>query len=232
MTFNEKLKQALAENHDERMNRLAPTDKKHRFSLAYRIWERRMLKNLRNDRPAPVWSLRKVRRIVTVSVFAAAVTFVLTAGAIVGITTGRFSFNDKREYSELFMSNLSSDKTRFEEYYGLPEEDGWEITDFGELTNHVLISYKRGEEIVSFEQALIHENMGIVDTENAIIEPMSMYSENDGFFIEFQSGSCGLWWIYDGYLLSAIGNLNKEELLNLAYSTKIIKFKKNSKYLL
>lgn len=224
MTFNEKLKQALAENHDEHMNRLAITEKKHKFSLAYRIWERRMLKNLRSGRPAPVWSLRKVRRIVTISFFIAAVTFILTASAVVVMTIGRFSFNDKREYSELFMSNLSSDKTRFEEYYGLPEEDGWEITDFGEVTGHVLISYKRGEEIVAFEQDLIHKNMGIVNTENAIIEPMSIYSENDGFFIEFQSGSCGLWWIYDGYLLSALGNLDKDGLLNLAHSTKIVDF--------
>ena len=224
MTFKEKLKQALAENHDERMNRFAITEKKHKFSLAYRIWERRMLKNLRSGRPAPVWSLRKVRRVVTVAFFAVAVTFILTAGAVVGITIGRFSFNDKREYSELFMADLSSDKTRFEEYYGLPEEDGWEITDFGEVTGHVLISYKRGEEKVAFEQALIHENMGIVDTENAIIEPMSLYSENDGFFIEFQSGSCGLWWIYNGYLLNLISNLDKNELADLAYSTKIIDF--------
>ncbi len=64
--------------------------------------------------------------------------------------------------------------------------------------------------------------MGTVNTENAVIEPMSLYEEEDGFFIAFQHGDCGLYWIYNGYLLSAEGNLNKEELLNLAYSTKIV----------
>lgn len=223
MTFNEKLKQALAENHDERMNRLASTEKKHKFSLAYRIWERRMLKNLRNDRSAPVWSLRKVRRIVTVSVLAAAVTFILTAGAIAGITIGRFSFNDKREYSELFMSNLSSDKTRFEEYYGLPEEDGWIIVyqDTNGIT--ILTNYERGDKKITLEQTIITGNMGTVNTENAVVEPMSVYEENDGFFIALNGGEYFvLYWTYNGYLLNISGNLNKDELLNLAYSTKIV----------
>ncbi len=63
-----------------------------------------------------------------------------------------------------------------------------------------------------------------MNTENAVVEPMSIYEENDGFFIEFQNGDCGLWWIYDGYLLSLTGNLDKSGLLNLAYSTKIQNF--------
>lgn len=80
--------------------------------------------NLLNGRPIPAWSLRKIRRVITAVICTMAVTFILSAGAIVGTTIGRFSLNDKREYSKLFMSSLSSDKTRFEEYYRLPEEDG------------------------------------------------------------------------------------------------------------
>lgn len=226
MTFNEKLKQALAENHDERMNRLAIAEKKHKFSLAYRIWERRMLKNPRSGRPAPVWSLRKIRRVVTISFFVAVVIFILTAGAVVGMTIGRFSFNNKHEYSELFMANLSSDKTRFEEYYGLPEEDGWIIVyqDTNDIT--IFTNYERGDKKITLEQTIITGNMGTVNTENAVVEPMSLYEENDGFFIAFQHGDCGLYWIYNGYLLNLSGNLDKEELVNLAYSTKIIEFQK------
>ncbi|MCM1277100.1 MAG: hypothetical protein NC299_17360, partial [Lachnospiraceae bacterium] len=37
---------------------------------------------------------------------------------------------DKKEYSKMFIESLSSDKTKIEEYYGLPVEDGWEVTDF------------------------------------------------------------------------------------------------------
>lgn len=220
MTFNEKLKQALAENHNERIKCHTDSRKAHKFSLAYRLWEHKMLKNLRKKRPLPNWSLHKVRRILTVCIATLSAILVLTAGAVVGTTIGRFSFNDKHKYSDMLMSSISSDKMCIEEYYGLPEEDGWEIIQFEELTNYTTTSYKCGDKIVTFEQSVICENMGTVNTENALVEPISIYKENDGFFIEFQSGDCGLWWIYDGYLFSAAGNLDKNELVNLAHSTK------------
>lgn len=223
MTFNEKLKQALSEDYDERMSRRT-AEGDHKFSLSYRLWERGFLKDLRKGRCDRFWTLKKTRKIVTVTVLSAAVLLILTACAIVGITIGRYSFSDKKTYSELFLERLSSDKTRIEEHYGLPEEDGWEITEFGELTEDVLISYKRGDKAVTFEQSVIREKMGYVNTENAIVEPMSIYEKDDGFFIDFISGDSGLWWIYDGYLLSITGDLNKNELVKLALSTKNVDF--------
>ncbi len=224
MTFNEKLKQALAENHNERVSRSAVIEENHRFSLSYRIWERKTLRDLRRSRFDSRWTLRRVRRDMILIAVTAVVVFMLTAFAVVGITTGRFSFEDKRDYSKLFIENISSDKTRIEEYYGLPEKDGWVRTDFEELTNYTMIRYTRGDERIIFEQEIIRGNIGNVNTENAVVEPMSIYEENDGFFIEFQNGDCGLWWIYDGYLFSLTGNLDKSELINLAYSTKIQNF--------
>ncbi len=150
--------------------------------------------------------------------------FTLTDCAVVSLAIGRFSFDDKTDYSKLFIENLSSDKTRIEEYYGLPEEDGWEITNYSELSYCTLIEYARGDETVIFGQEIIQEDMGNVNTENAVVEPMSIYEENDGFFIRFKHGDCGMWWIYDGYLFHLAGNLDKSELVNLAYSTKIVKF--------
>lgn len=221
MTFDEKLKQALAENHNERMSRSIAVEKKHRFSLAYKLWERKILRDHRSNRLYNRWTLHKARRIVTALTITAAIVLSLTACVIADLAIGRFSFDDKRDYSKLFMDSLSSDKTQIEEYYGLPEEDGWIIDNYGDLEDQILISYKRGEKIVSFEQAIIKNgNMGNVNTENAVVEPMAIFEDNDGFFIEFQNGDCGLWWIYDGYLFHAAGNLNKEELINLAHSTK------------
>ncbi len=224
MTFNEKLKQALAENHNERVSRSAVVEENHRFSLSYRIWERKTLRDLRRNRFDSRWTVRRVRRDLILIAVTALVVFMLTAFTVVGITTGRFSFEDKRDYSKLFIENISSDKTRIEEYYGLPEKDGWMRTDFEELTNYTMIRYTHGDERIIFEQETIQGNIGNVNTENAAVEPMSIYEENDGFFIEFQNGDCGLWWIYDGYLLSLTGNLDKSGLLNLAYSTKIQNF--------
>ena len=123
------------------------------------------------------------------------------------------------------MANLSSDKTRIEEYYGLPEEDGWKIIDISISDITTMISYTHGDTTVIFEQDVIRNNMGNMNTENAIVVPMAVYEENDGFFIALNGGEYFmLYWIYDGYLLSILGNLNKDELLNLAYSTKIVEF--------
>ncbi len=225
MTFDEILKQALSETVDERVEKMLNVEPKPKFSLSYRLWERRTLKCLSRNQYDSRWTLHKARRVVTALAIAAAIALVMTGCAVVNLMIGRFSFDNKTDYSKLFIENLSSDKTRIEEYYGLPKEDGWVITNYGDLEDRILISYKRGEEIVSFQQSVIDGNMGIVNTENAVVEPMSLYKENDGFFIKFKRGDCGLWWIYDGYLFSTVGNLNKDELINLAYSTKIVKYK-------
>lgn len=224
MTFDEKLAIALRDTAEERSKQMIVVTKKHRFSLSYRLWKHKALKNLRQKRYDQHWTLRRARRIVIISFAVALTLFATTACMIVGMTFGRFSFDDKREYSALFMANLSSDKARIEEYYGLSEEDGWEIKEFYVDDYGTRIVYICGEKIVSFKQDVICRNMGNVNTENAVIEPISLYEENDGFFIEFQNGDCGLWWIYDGYLLSALGNLDKTELINLAHSTKIVEF--------
>ena len=224
MTFNEKLKQALAENHNERISRSAACEKPHKFSLAYKLWERKMLRDIRRNLPDNRWTLHKARHVVTAIAIAAAIVLSLTGCAVVSLVTSRFSFNYSRYHSRLFVENISSDKTRIEEYYGLPEEDGWIIGDFYADNFIVKISYTRGDESVKYIQQVIHGDMGVVNAENPLIEPMSIYEENDGFFIDFQTGRCGLWWIYDGYFFIALGNLNKNEMIDLARSTKIQEF--------
>lgn len=226
MTFDEKLTQALKESFEERVEQSLNSTSKHRFSLSYRLWERKMLHDLRRNRLDSRWTLHKARRVVTVLVVAAVVVLSLTGCAVVSLAIGRFSFDDKTDYSKLFIENLSSDKTRIEEYYGLPEEDGWIITNYGDLEKRILITYRCNEEIISFEQAIIKEgNMGNVNTENAVVEPMSIYEENDGFFISHNhNNSCTLYWTYDGYFFEIMGDLSKDKLVNLAHFTKIIEF--------
>lgn len=107
----------------------------------------------------------------------------------------------------------------------MPEEDGWKIIDISISDITTMISYTHGDTTVIFEQDVIRNNMGNMNTENAIVVPMAVYEENDGFFIALNGGEYFmLYWIYDGYLLSILGNLNKDKLLNLAYSTKIVEF--------
>lgn len=228
MNIDEMIAKALEEEFEERVEQYSADTKKHRFSLAYRLWEYKTLKNLRNDRYDKRWTLSRARYVAAATIIAASLLVGATAYAAVA-AIGRYSFDTKPDYSKMFIENHPSDKTTLEEYYGLPEEDGWEITNFGELSNVILISYKRGGQIVSFEQSLIYEgNMGNLNTENAVIEPMSLYENDDGFLIELSNNECGILWIYNGYLFSINGNLDKKEIIDLAYSTKIINLPKKS----
>lgn len=221
MTFDEMLKQAFDETAEERSSQMRDTTKKHRFSLAYRLWEHKMLRDLRRGSVNKHWTLNRARSAVVLG-FAAAV--ILIGGtAVAAVNMGRHTLNDKREYSLLYIDNLSTDKTCIEEYYGLTAE-GWVKDNYNADNYGTSIRYKYGNKIVTFTQETIHEENKYVNTENAVVEPISINEENDGFFIAFQSGDCGLYWIYDGYLFCVMGNLNKSELVNLAHSTKIVDF--------
>ncbi len=76
---------------------------------------------------------------------------IIAASLLIGTTVyaavviGRYSFETKPDHSKLFIENLSSDKTSFEEYYGLPEENGWEIIERYIDNTELLANYRNGE---------------------------------------------------------------------------------------
>lgn len=222
MTFDEMLKQAFDETAEEHAKQMLTVEKKHRFSLAYRLWERKMLRDLRRNRYDRHWTLRKARYVVTMIIAVSSLLLGVTSYAAVA-AIGRYSFDTKPDYSKLFIENHPSDKTTLEEYYGLPEEDGWVLVNYDILFNSTMLKYECGDKMVSFSQEIILEsNMGNINTEKADIEPLSLYMENDGFILDFGDNGCLLYWTYDGYLLHISSNLNKNETINLAYSTKIV----------
>lgn len=226
MTVEEKLAQAFKETFDERTERVMKIEKKHHFSLAYRLWERKMLSDIRKKRVSERWTLKRAKAFVATGI--TAVFAVVGGTAIAVVNTGRFGFVDKRDYSKMLIENHPSDKTTLEEYYGLPEEDGWELIDHSIMLYSTFLTYKRGDTKVTFEQDVIHDGtMGNISTDRAKIELLSLYEENDGFVLEFRDDSSLIYWIYDGYLLSISSNINKNEVIKLAYSTKIVDLTKN-----
>lgn len=230
MNIDDMIAKALKEEFEERVEQCSADAKKHRFSLSYRLWEHKALRDLSRDRVNTHWSLKKAHTAVASCIAA----FFILAGLTVyaAVNMGRYSLDTKPDYSKLFIESISSDKTSIEEYYGLPEEDGWEIIEYSEMNDLTMIKYKCGNKIVIFSQNVIDENLGNINTENAVIEPMSIFEENDGFFITFQKeGGCGLYWIYDGYFFKLIGNINQNEAVNLAQSIKTVEFQKNFKKL-
>lgn len=191
MTFDEKLAQALGETFDERMARRMTVSKKHRFSLAYKLWEYKTLKNIRKNRYDKRWTLRRARCVVAVMIIVSSLLIGVTAYAV-SAAIGRYSFDTKPDYSKLFIEEISSDKTYIAEYYGLPEDNGWEITDFYADETETIINYKCNEKRVTFSQNVIRGNMGNINTENAEVEPISIYEENNGFLIDYGENSVSL----------------------------------------
>lgn len=227
MTFEEKLAQAFKETFEERSEQLMKIEKKHRFSLAYRLWERKTLRDFRRNRLDKGWTLRKARYAVTSAIIAASLLIGGTVYAAIA-AVGRYSFEDKVDYSKVIIEKHPSDKTIIEEYYGLPEEEGWELVNYTIFNHSTMLNYQQGDVKICFNQNLIHDGtMSNISTDRAAIEPLSLYEENDGFLLDFGNNIL-LYWIYDGYLLSIDGNVDKNEAIKLAYSTKIVDLQKNS----
>lgn len=233
MTFDEKLKQALAEVSEQRLNERYTDVKKHRFSLSYRISKRKTLKQLKkreneiSAHPLNVPKPRKIRAALMAAVISAIILGVGTY-AVTNII-GRFNFNRKPEYSRLNIAAENSDRTYIEDYYGLPEEDGWEIDYYFADEESSMIAYKEkdGMLITVCQNTVEGGNNYHIDTENTMPQAVTLYEEDDGFYIEHQFGGVSLYYIYDGYLFSISGNIDKNEALNLAYSLKKINFEKN-----
>lgn len=223
MTFDEKLTQALGEMFEERVEQSLSDKSKHRFSLAYRLWERKTLRDLCRGHCNERWTLKRARYIVAAMTATLSLLIGGTAYAAV-VIIGRYGFVDKVDYSKVLIENHPLDKTFFEEYYGLPEEDGWELLDSYLDETWSILNYKRGDIKINFSQEIIHAGtMNNISTDRAKVEMLSLYEENDGFVLEFEDATL-IYWIYDGYLFEIFGNTNKNEAINLAHSTKIIYF--------
>ncbi len=224
MTFDEKLTQALGEMFEERVEQSLSDKSKHRFSLAYRLWERKTLRDLRRGRCNERWTLKKARYAVAAMITALSLLIGGTAFAAIALI-GRYGFVNKVDYSKVLIEAHPSDKTAIEEYYGLPQEGEWELTDSYTGKSFTFLSYERGDIKISFTQEVIQaETMGNISTDRAKVEMVSLYEENDGFLLDFGKDGILLYWIYDGYLFKLSGNINKTKAINLAYSTKIIDF--------
>lgn len=227
MTFDEIMKQALSETIDDRLEQMQTVTPKPKFSLSYRLWERKTLRDLQRDRRNEHWTLKRARYIVVAMTVFLSLLIGGTAYAAV-VLIGRFGFEDRVDYSKMLIETHPSDKTVIEEYYGLPEDDGWELTDYDISESWSTLVYQRGETKVSFDQMLIHNGtMGNINTDRAEVESLSLYEENDGFLLDFGKDGTLICWIYDGYFLEIDGNIDKKEAIDLAHSTKIVELPKN-----
>lgn len=220
MTFDEKAAQALKNTAEARKKQMLTIPKKHRFSLSYKLWEYKMLRDIRRNRINSHWRIKRLR--IAIASCAAALSLLIGGSVYAAVNMGRYSLDTKPDYSKLFIENAPADKTSIEEYYGLDEESGWELVEYNVGAFSTMLIYECDGRQAVLGQRLILGNIGNIDTENATVEQISVYEDNDGLFIEHQDGSVSLYWIYDGYLFDIGGDITKNEALNLVHSTKII----------
>lgn len=225
MTFDEKIKQAIAEDHEEYFGESYGVSKKHRFSISYKLCQAKMLRNYgKNISARDPGSVRRLKYVLV----AVAVAVVLGTTAFAATSIGRFAFSKHSNYSRLFLENISSDKTIIEAYYGLPETEGWVITEYYANEESSVILYDRGDTYVDVSQKIIDTGrVHHINTEYADPEPLSVYEPNDGIYVDQGGGVTSIYWIYDGYLFEIGGNIDKDEAVNLAHSLKIIDLEKN-----
>ena len=238
MTFDEKLSQALEESFDERMEQRLAVTKKHRFSLAYKLWEHKTLNSLKKNRYNSKLTLKRTRLIVFAVIAVAALLVGTTSCLTVFTSIRRFNFKlSTNDYRLLRLETIPSDKTSFEEFYVLSEGNGCQLLDdltesIGKQIEHSSgyfgLNYEFNGNYLKYTQETPH--MGFRNYYIALedkLMPISLYEMNDGFFVErcensfFKNTLC---WIYDGYYFEIIGDFTKEEAVNLALSTKIVDF--------
>lgn len=232
MKFEEKLAQAFKETCDERAERLMKVEKKHRFSLSYKLWERKMLRDLRRNRVDKRWTLKKAKYTVTAM---AAAFVLLIGGTAYGATMLRnFRFEEKTDHTNLFLERYSTDKTSFDEIYWLPPEDGWIFANIQTTNMHTAIRLhlRRGDTLVIFWQNLIEDHrLGHIYNEYPDIEHVSVNLENDGFVTDYRGDGTTLGWVYDGYYFEMLcKDMSKDELIELAHTITTVTPEELRKY--
>lgn len=223
MTFDEKLARALGEAFDERMERRRNVPQKHRFSLAYQLWEYKTLRGLQKNRINKRWVLRRARYIVSAAIVAVSLLMGVSAYAA-GLAIVRANTDSFKNFFESILSNVGINVC-----YGLDENSGWTLWDADISETEVSMTYNKREASLSylrwlsFRQEIIGGNTEYADIEGKSAEPVTVFETKDGLFVRHDEEECSLYWIYDGYLFELRGNITKEEALNLAILTKKVR---------
>ncbi|MCH5203653.1 MAG: DUF4367 domain-containing protein [Oscillospiraceae bacterium] len=217
MTFDALIAQGIRDTLEEKCAERRVYGKTHRFSLAYKIGRRNIVRSRINSTPL---SLRKIRVIL--------IAVILTIFALTGFgiwqQLGGFSFSLFNDHSKVSYS-ADNFKTTIEEIYGLPEE--YELLNISLNDFNVVASYKVNDETVTLFQQIGSLSYD-VNTENFVAEYLTI-NGNDGYYIKnIVGGDNYVAWITDGYQFSIFGKIDKNTAVSLAKSLKIRDFDKIS----
>ena len=227
MISNELLRDALMLSLEETIafHKQASEENPHRFSLAYKIRKRsiiRLEERLETEKPHTERHYMPLKRLaLLIAIFAAAVVLSVGAYAAYLIING-FVFNAHEEYSDVGL-DISEYllKDTITELYWLPPESGCECVD--EIINNKIAVYNyewNGNEIVFTQYTNFFTKHYLkLNTENADVYGVKI-NDNSGF-ITIHIGESGeakvIIWIMDGYIFNITSlSIGENDLINLA----------------
>lgn len=215
MSSNDNLSRAFSEINAERYDEFFKPGPKHRFSLAYTINRRRLIRKTNSNSFASYrpMSIRQMRFVL--------IAVILSLIALTGFCTYRvvngFGLHIYYTHSAVNFDNIENPAVDFSRIYGI---EGLEPLNTEKLHSTIKSEYSVDDKTFYFSQFLTEVNY-CVDTENKTVEPINI-NENNGFYIE-DGVDLILLWENDGYIFTIIGNIDKNTAINLAESTKILK---------
>lgn len=217
--FDSNISEAIGACFEERYEQYCSSDRKHRFSWAYRIKRRRIIRSFEKShslsrKSLPVRKLRYAMILVLIAVTALA----MFTGYSLWRSIGQYNFNVYSDHSLLYIDNNAEVKTSIEEIYVLPDELGYTMTEYHANDRNVVIYYQKDGILLKLCQSTNFARR-YVNTEYGMPEEINV-KNNIGYYIRTKSEAM-VSWIEDGYLFTMYGDFDKNTFVELAESTKI-----------
>ncbi|MCH5200186.1 MAG: DUF4367 domain-containing protein [Oscillospiraceae bacterium] len=234
MSSDELLRTALIASFEERMSlcKREIEENPHRFSLAYKIRKRSIIRLARRyeetKEPSAERHFMPLRKLALImAIIAAAVILSVGAYAAYLIING-FVFDRHGEYSDVTLDISEYQlKDSINELYWLPPESGCEcVVEMIDDTSAVYNYEWNGNEIVFTQYTkFAAEHYLKLNTENANIYGVNV-NGNNGFittvYREKEDETKGIVWVMDGYIFSiSIPSFGENRLVELAEMTVI-----------
>ncbi len=196
----------------------------HHFSRRHRkAMERILYPN--GDIPAVSGQIRLSRRTLIILIAAVFLAAFITGGALVSFVSGfagRVHHDNTQFYGEFSSSQLDA----IQEVYSLTEiPEGYYLAEeVQEQHENIIIYENANDDSLTFTQTIKSSFDTHLTTDGYTIEKISV-NGNEGFYINWGSveePDGGIYWTDDNYAFSILGNFDKEEMLKLAESAKVL----------
>lgn len=213
MEFDDLIKLGILETLDEKCAQYPQDEKKHRFSLAYKI---KRSDTIRSQKETARFSVRKIKYVLLAAILA---TLALT-GFSGTKSFGVFSL-DIFEKNSRVVVNTEGYKPFIKEVYGLPDKYETIFSDIG--SSVVSTAYDvRGKEVYLIQSPLTSHST--VDLEGSRIEGVSV-NGYEGFCVSSRhTGDCCLILAVEGYEIKICGKTDKDTAVELAGELEIKNF--------